>query len=92
MVKYDIILFRRRWIMIRKILITLVFIVILFSVYNYIQISKHYINKLKLTSSKLNEPLRITQITDFHSNQNINLNDLFEDVKAFNPQIGRAHV
>lgn len=73
--------------MIRKILITLVFIVILFSVYNYIQISKHYINKLKLTSSKLNEPLRITQITDFHSNQNINLNDLFEDVKAFNPHI-----
>ncbi len=71
----------------RKILLALVLLAVVFSIYNYNQISKYYINKINLKSNKLVEPIRITQITDFHSNQNINLDDLFEDIKDFNPHM-----
>ncbi|TJX15880.1 metallophosphoesterase [Tissierella creatinini] len=71
----------------RKILLTLVLLAVVFSIYNYKQISKYYINKINLKSNKIVEPIRITQITDFHSNQNINLDDLFEDIKDFNPHM-----
>lgn len=71
----------------RRVFISLLILVILFSIYNYFQISKYYINKIKLTSTKIKNPIRITQITDFHSNQNINLEKLFQDIGDFNPHM-----
>lgn len=71
----------------RKIFVALVLLAIVLSIYNYIQISKYYINKIILTSTKVKNPIRITQITDFHSNENIKLDDLFEDIKGFNPHM-----
>lgn len=71
----------------RKVLLSLLLLIIVFSIYNYIQISKYYINRIKLNSGKLIEPLRITQITDFHSNQSINLDRLFKDIKEFKPHM-----
>lgn len=60
--------------------------IILLVIYNYIQISQFYVNKLKLTSNKLNK-LKITQITDFHSNENINLDKVFKEVSKFKPDM-----
>ena len=71
----------------KRIFIALFILVVLFSLYNYIQISRYYINKIKLSSNRLGKSIRITQITDFHSNPNINLDNLFKDIKDFNPHI-----
>lgn len=71
----------------RKFLLFLVVILIIFSIYNYIQISQFYVNKLKISSNKLAKPLRITQITDFHSNEKINLDKLFNEIRDFKPDI-----
>ncbi|WFA08937.1 metallophosphoesterase [Tissierella sp. Yu-01] len=71
----------------KRYILLLVIIGVLFAIYNYYQISKFHINKVKLNSNKLINPLRITQITDFHSNENINLKKLFSDIKGFNPDI-----
>lgn len=64
-------------------LVGIIFLVI----YNYIQISQFYVNKLRLTSNKLTNTLKITQITDFHSNENINLEKLFKRISNFKPDI-----
>lgn len=61
--------------------------IILLVIYNYIQISQFHVNKLRLTSNKLINTLRITQITDFHSNENINLEKLFKKIGEFNPDM-----
>jgi len=71
----------------KRLALSLIIISIVFSFYNYIQISQFYINKLKLSSSKLTKPLKITQITDFHSNENINLEKLFNSIGKFEPDI-----
>lgn len=65
-----------------------VFILIIISViYNYFQISQVYINTINLDSDKINNKLKITQITDFHSNKYINLEKLFNSIAKFNPDI-----
>jgi predicted MPP superfamily phosphohydrolase len=71
----------------KKILLVLIIIGTLFYIYNYIQISKFHINKIKLHSNKLSKPLKITQITDFHSNENINFDNLFNSISEFKPDI-----
>lgn len=71
----------------RKIILAILVLGIVFSLYNYIQISKVYINNLKFYSNKLNNSIKLTQITDFHSNKNINLNRLFNDISEFKPDI-----
>jgi len=71
----------------KRLALTLIIIYIVFSFYNYIQISQFYINRLKLSSNKLTKPLKITQITDFHSNENINLEKLFSSIGEFEPDI-----
>lgn len=71
----------------RRILLWLIILLIVFFVYNYIQISQFYINKLKLSSNKLTKLLKITQITDFHSNEKINLEKLFDEIKEFKPDL-----
>ncbi len=42
---------------------------------------------MRIKSNKINGPIRITQITDYHSNQNINLDELFQKISDFNPNI-----
>lgn len=56
-------------------------------IYNYIEISKHYVNELVLYTSKLSKELRITQISDYHDNHRINKEKLLNDIKEFNPHI-----
>lgn len=72
---------------IKRILLTIIFILILLYLYNYKQISQVYINKLKISSKKLKKPLKITQISDFHSNELVDLDKLFIEIKGFNPDI-----
>ena len=68
-------------------MIWIALLVIILFIYNYIQISKPYINKVSIKSNKLNETLKITQITDFHSNKYINLDKLFKKVENYSPDI-----
>lgn len=67
-------------------LIILTIAIILF-IYNYFQISKPYINKISIKTNKINEKIKITQITDFHSNKYINLDKLFKEVENYSPDI-----
>ena len=67
-------------------LIILTIAIILF-IYNYFQISKAHINKIKIKSNKINNKIKITQITDFHSNKYINLEKLFKNLEDYNPDI-----
>ena len=60
---------------------------IVFLIYNYFQISKPYINKINLKSKKINNNIKLTQISDFHSNKYINLDNLFQTIKDYNPDI-----
>ncbi len=71
----------------KKILLGLLILSIIFFIYNYIQISQFYVNRIKLKSSKLVKGLKITQITDFHSNDRINLDKLFLEIDVFQPDI-----
>lgn len=71
----------------KRLTLSLIIIFIVFAFYNYIQISQFYINKLKLSSNKLTNNLKITQITDFHSNDNINLEKLFKSIGEFEPDL-----
>ncbi len=68
-----------------KIFITILSIILVFLIYNYIQISKVYINKPILESPKLSNELRITQISDYHNNYRIDQNKLIDEIKKFNP-------
>lgn len=72
---------------VRKIILSIIFIFILLYLHNYRQISQVYINKIKVASKKLSKPLRITQISDFHSNKLVNLDKLFNKINEFNPDI-----
>ncbi len=71
----------------KRLLLAVTILFVVFALYNYMQISKFYINRLRLFSNKLTKPLKITQITDFHSNTSINLDKLFTDIKEFSPDI-----
>lgn len=70
-----------------KIILFVVILIIIFSIYNYIQISRFYVNKPVFYSSKLNEDLRITQITDFHGNTLVGRNRVLNEINEFNPHI-----
>ena len=70
-----------------KILITILSIILVFLIYNHIQISKVYINKPIIESPKLSNELRITQISDYHNNYRIDQNKLIDEIKKFNPHI-----
>ena len=70
-----------------KILITILLIILLFLIYNHIQISRVYINKPIFESSKLSNEIRITQISDYHNNYRVDQNKLLDEIKKFNPHI-----
>jgi hypothetical protein len=51
------------------------------------QISVYKINRVELQSEKLQDQLRITQITDFHSNEYVDIDRIIDSVKEFDPHI-----
>lgn len=71
----------------QKVLLLLVIVSILIFIYNYIQISKVYINKVKLSSNKTNKEIKITQISDYHNNKYINKGKLLKDIEEFNSDV-----
>ncbi|HHV46788.1 MAG TPA: metallophosphoesterase [Tissierellia bacterium] len=70
-----------------KILIIAVIFLIVFFIYNYIQISRFYVNRPIFNSIKLTEELRITQITDYHGNTLIDMDKLLDEIKGFSPHV-----
>lgn len=71
----------------KKIVLSAIVLLILFIIYNHFQISQVYINKVRIKSPKINNAIKITQITDFHSNNLINLEKIYEEISQFNPDI-----
>lgn len=71
----------------KKLILIIALISIVLFIYNYIQISKPYINKVNIKTKKITNDIKITQITDFHSNKYINLDKLFKNIKEYNPDI-----
>lgn len=70
-----------------KIVLVLGLVLVLIFVYNYIQISKFYVNKPAFQNKKLSNDLRITQISDYHGNKRININELLDEIINFKPHI-----
>ena len=70
-----------------KKLVIIIILLILLLLYNHIQISKFRVNKVKFESEKLTRPIKISQITDFHSNKKVNLIKLGESIKKYEPDI-----
>lgn len=68
-----------------KTLILLLTMVLLSLLYIVDQISNFRINRVELHSEKLVDEVRITQITDFHSNDKVDLGAVIESVKIFDP-------
>lgn len=68
-----------------KILVLLLAMILLSFLYIDDQISNFMINKVELQTEKLDDEIRITQITDFHSNDKVDLNKISESVKHFDP-------
>lgn len=54
-------------------------------IYNYRQISNLTINKVTLNSDKIHGEIRITQISDFHSNRLVDLDRLYRAIEDFDP-------
>ena len=70
-----------------KITAIILILIIIFLIYNHIQTSKIRINKPILYNPKLNEELRLTQISDYHNNTKIDQDKLLKEIKEFNPHI-----
>lgn len=68
-----------------KVLILLLAMILLSFLYIDDQISNFKINKVELQTEKLEDEIRITQITDFHSNSKVDLSEIVESVKLFDP-------
>jgi predicted MPP superfamily phosphohydrolase len=69
------------------IILTIIVLIILLLVYNQFQISKFKINQVSIESKKVNSEIKISQITDFHSNKNINIEKVVESIIKYNPNI-----
>lgn len=70
-----------------KKLIIIVLLIILLIVYNQFQISKFKINRVSIESEKLSSEIRISQITDFHSNNKIDITKLVQNIRDYKPNI-----
>ena len=65
----------------------LLFTFIILYLYNYRQTSVFKIKDVKIESSKIKQMIKITQISDLHSNKKINFEKLNSEIKIFNPDI-----
>ena len=70
-----------------KIIVITGLIVLSIIIYCYIQISHFIVKKPIFYSNKLSNDIRITQISDYHGNKNINFGVLINKVIEFNPHI-----
>ncbi|MCF6465399.1 metallophosphoesterase, partial [Clostridium sp. Cult2] len=70
-----------------KIITILGIFLIFVSIYNHIQISDIFVNKLNFDNKKLSSVLRITQISDYHANNRIDSKKLLDEIIHFNPHI-----
>jgi len=61
-----------------KIFILLLAMALLLFLYIDDQISNFRVNRVELKTGKLDEEIRITQITDFHSNDRVDLNGVLK--------------
>lgn len=68
-----------------KVIGILVIICIILLIYNYLQISTFKIRNVKIESEKIKSDIKITQISDFHSNGLIDIEKLNSQIKSFNP-------
>lgn len=69
----------------KMILLIFIFLVVILVRYIYIQTKFAKENRVNLESNKIKGEIRITQISDFHSNKLRNLDYLLEKIKLFNP-------
>ncbi|WP_353096571.1 metallophosphoesterase [Tissierella praeacuta] len=68
-----------------KILFIIIAAIILGYFYNFNQISIFRIRDIKISSKKIKNSLKITQISDFHSNHLIDLGEMLDSIRKFNP-------
>lgn len=68
-----------------KILFIIITAIILLYFYNLNQISIFRVRDIRITSKKLRKSLKITQISDFHSNYLINLAKMLDKIREFDP-------
>lgn len=68
-----------------KIISMIVILIVIIYLYNYNQISKFRIRDIKIESHKIKSDIKITQITDFHSNDLIDVDKMREEINKFNP-------
>jgi hypothetical protein len=60
---------------------------IVFFLYNRNQISEFRTERVQIQSDKVENEIRIVQVTDFHSNHRIDINRLLEEIQEFNPHM-----
>lgn len=70
-----------------KILFFIIVALCLMYIYNHDQITNFRVRDIKIFSNKIKNTLKITQISDFHSNHRINLEKLKNEINRFNPDI-----
>lgn len=71
----------------QRIILSLIIVSILIFIYNYNQISRLYINKVKINTAKINKKIKISQISDYHNNKYIDKESLLKEISFFNPDI-----
>ena len=70
-----------------KIFIVFLLLLIVFLIYNYIEISRFHIKKPVFKTKKLKKDLKITQITDYHNNTLIDKEKLLNEIEKFSPDL-----
>lgn len=65
----------------------IILVLLLFATYNLDQTRRFRVRHVRFSSSKVSDPIRLVQITDFHDNRYIDYNKLMEDIRDFKPQI-----
>jgi len=70
-----------------KIISIIVTLIVFVYIYNYDQISKFRVRDIRIDSKKVRNNLKITQISDFHSNDLIDLEKMEDKIKKFDPDI-----
>ena len=68
-----------------KVLLIIVVMIVILYIYIYNQISVFRVKDIKINSNKLSKSIKITQISDFHSNHLIDLEKMGEEIEKFNP-------
>ncbi|MDR7857231.1 metallophosphoesterase [Tissierella sp.] len=68
-----------------KVLLIIAAVLALIYLYNFNQVSKFRVRDIKIESHKIKNNIKITQITDFHSNHLIDIDKMRMEIEKFNP-------